>query len=325
MINPESFNREPNFPLIVNIKQNSLDDGPGIRSVIFFKGCPLSCVWCQNPETQDFHQELKFQPEKCIHCNPCLVLCPSNAIQFIDLPILDRNSCTQHFNCTIQCPADVFSQAGKYYEPSDLVDLLKSNKVFYDNTGGGVALSGGEPLVFPRYVRNIIRKLKIESINILLETSGFFKIGDDIDQILKTVDIIYYDIKILDPILHQQYCGVDNKIILENFKTFITKYGMILPSEKHDLKKEHDSPFLVPRIPLIPEITATEQNLGQIAEFFRDNDVKITDLLPYNPLWIDKCKSLGKIPRYTRATWLSQELIDQAHQIFNDFMLLTLK
>jgi pyruvate formate lyase activating enzyme len=230
--------------------------------------------------------------------------------------------CKCSFNCVTNCPANVFKKAGKYYEIPELIEQLKSNKVFYDNTGGGVTFSGGEPLMYPSYAKELINNLKAEGINILIETCGLFKIDENIDNILKNVDIIYFDIKILDAVNHKKYCGVDNTIIIENFRAFINKYNMILPKDKRSLElktKEHEKPLLIPRIPLVPDVTMTTINLKQIRDFLKKNNVKLIDLLQYNPLWIEKSKSIGVAPKYTRTTWMQKEELSEVREIFAKF------
>ncbi|MCP4763306.1 MAG: glycyl-radical enzyme activating protein [archaeon] len=314
------------YPLIVNINQNSLDDGPGIRTVIFFKGCPLSCVWCQNPETQNTNQEINFQSKNCINCAPCTIKCPNNAFKYENnQPNFYFDRCNLNFDCIKQCPAEVTKKTAKYYEIQELIDIITSNKVFYDNTGGGVTFSGGESLMFPKYVRLLTEKLKKENINICVETAGFFNFNEDTEYILKNSDLIYFDVKIMDPVLHKKYCGVSNNQIIENFKKIITNHDIILPDKKELLNfkgNKYNEPILVPRTPLIPDITATEENLTDIAIFLKKNQIKVIDLLAYNPLWLDKLQNIGKNQeiKYTRDSWMTKDELDLARTIFKDFI-----
>lgn len=315
------------LPLIVNIKQNSLDDGPGIRSVIFFKGCPLDCIWCQNPETKNLKQELIFQPDLCISCQSCTVNCINNSFQYKkDNLQISRglcNECNLNFRCSHQCPAEVFEKAGKFYKISDLMKIFESNRIFYNNTGGGVTLSGGEPLLFPKYTRRLVEELTKEHISVCIETSGEFKMNDDIKFILRNVDLIYYDIKIIDSTSHQKHCGAENKRITDNFNYIITEINPILPTSKKwlDFKNiKHKRPILIPRTPLIPDITATQENLYKIVEFFKNHGITLIDLLAYNPLWNIKAKSLGKKVVYLRKKWMDEEELQLARDIFDDFI-----
>ena len=315
------------LPLIVNINQNSLDDGPGIRSVIFFKGCPLDCVWCQNPETKNPKQELIFLSDPCINCNPCTVNCSNNSFHYqqdnLQISWELCNHCNLDFQCSEQCPADVFEKAGKYYEISELVNIITSNRIFYKNSGGGVTLSGGEPLLFPKYMRQLMEELKKEKINICIETAGQFEMNTDTDFILRNADLIYFDIKLIDSNLHRKYCGRENTRIISNFNTIISDMTPILPTSKKSLylnEKLDKRPILIPRIPLIPDITATQENLLSSMEFFKQNGIKLIDLLEYNPLWQNKAISLGKAVGYSRKNWMTEEELQFVRNIFQDFI-----
>ncbi|MHA1820595.1 MAG: 4Fe-4S cluster-binding domain-containing protein [Promethearchaeota archaeon] len=356
-------------PLIVDIRQNSLDDGPGIRTVLFFKGCPLRCVWCQNPETQNPNYELIFQPENCLKCDACRVSCPDpqktafyynkdsknskNMVKKIKKKtnkgtnkkdpqlLLDREKCTLCFNCVSSCPAEVFQIAGKYYEPSEVANMLYKNYVFYKNTGGGVTFSGGEPLLFPSYLEKltdeILKKGQNETnsrierpISICIETAGAYKLNEARLFVLEHADLIFFDLKIIDPTAHKKYCGIENSQILDNFKKLISNPNIKLAESIEDLNfKAHypDKTILVPRTPLIPDITLKEEHLIDLKKFLRESGVKVIDFLPYNPLWIDKLKSLGKSAKYDRSSWMKDEEYSILYKIFqkDDFEYLTFK
>ncbi len=161
-------------PLVADIKRNSLDDGPGIRSVVFFKGCPLRCVWCHNPECTAAGPELMFNQETCIGCKSCAEVCPENAIGEDGPAAIDRKACTLCGDCVDECPSGALSLIGIYYPAGELVDTLLRDKPFYDNSGGGVTLSGGEPTVIMDYTAEVARKLKEAGVHVLIETCGDF-------------------------------------------------------------------------------------------------------------------------------------------------------
>jgi pyruvate formate lyase activating enzyme len=316
---------ENNKPLIVNINQNSLDDGPGIRSVIFFKGCPLSCVWCQNPETQNIGFEIKYQKENCIKCQNCTVKCPTNAFNMKNEPFFDFSLCNHCFNCLKSCPAQVFEQVGKYYEIDELMKNFISNKPFYKNSGGGVTLSGGEPLLFPNYIDILVDRLHKEEISIVLETCGYFKIDDKLIQILKKIDIIYFDIKIMDSALHKDSCGIDNRLILHNFKKLIEDEIVSLPMNKEILKALEigpKKPYLIPRTPLIPKLTTHKKNLKSIDELYKKYNIRLIGLLEYNPLWEKKSEELGKKVDYHHNSWMGADKIKEMMSFFNDYTII---
>jgi pyruvate formate lyase activating enzyme len=307
------------IPYIVDIKDNSLDDGTGIRSVVFFKGCPLSCVWCQNPEAQNPHQELVFEAEKCIHCAPsCYVHCPNDAFDYTNMVLL-REKCQLSWNCVESCPANVFSVAGKRYDIDKLVQRFSSNIVFYQNSNGGVTLSGGEPMLYPEYTLKLIQELRKKNIDIAIETCGLFNLNELSKQILDQIQYIYFDVKLVNAEKHKQYCGIDNTQILQNLKNLIEEDLVILPEHKTILENAATKPYLIPRIPLIPEIVSSPENLRDIALLLRNLNVKLIDLLPYNPLWIKKTNTLGHNVEYNRETWMSSEEKSVAAEFFKGF------
>jgi len=315
------------IPYIVDIKENSLDDGPGIRSVIYFKGCPLSCNWCHNPEAQNVNQELVFQKNNCIHCLPkCLVQCPNKAFDYLNMK-LDRELCTLSRKCVIECPANVFSITGKLYEISELVQRFKSNITFYNNSNGGVTLTGGEPMLFPEYILELLQQLRNNNIGIVIETCGVFPLKSQTKQIIEQIQYLYYDIKLMDNTEHKTYCGISNEKILENFTRLITDGYVELPASKQDLeiRKSYEKPLLIPRVPLIPDITTKKHNLQKICAFFKEFRIKVIDLLPYNPLWLNKSSALGLIHKYTRDSWMTQQELTYVHSYFRDFEFDTFK
>jgi len=290
-------------PLIVNIKRNSLDDGPGIRTVIFFKGCPLSCVWCQNPEAIAPIQEISFDGEDCINCERCLELCNQGAINFANPDRVDRTCCNLCGKCIEQCPNEALKFVGREYTIEEVVTIILKDKVFYKNSGGGVTLSGGEPTLHIPYLNQFLTALKKENIHVTLETCGYYNSEAFHDLILPYIDLVFFDLKIYDAAAHQQFCGVPNTQIRENFEELIRQ------------KKVE----VMPRIPLIPTITATAENLTNWANYLSALGVKKIGLLPYNPLWLSKVSKIGTSAKYMRSSWLSKEEKTQIKRIFADF------
>lgn len=282
-------------PLILDIKGNSLDDGPGIRTVVFFKGCPLSCRWCHNPESKETGMDISFDKNACIGCNHCLSLCPHGALDKKVFGFIDRQRCDLCLKCVEQCPAEALTQVGKEMTVEDVVAAVKKDMPFFKNSGGGVTLSGGEPTYFMDYCSELIRACKELGVHTLLETCGSFNYQSFLELIYPFVDCIYYDIKIMDEEEHKRLCGASNRLILENFsrlQEICTREGKML----------------LPRIPLIPEMTATEDNLRSIASFLRQNGVGKVALLPYHPLWIEKNEKIGKTlsfeQKYSMSSWM---------------------
>ncbi len=289
--------------LILDIKRNSLDDGPGVRTLVFFKGCPLSCVWCQNPESQSHEKEIKFEAEYCTNCGKCINACEENAIDFNNKYRINRNNCTLCGKCVDTCPNQAYSFVGKEYSIKDLVQILLKDKIFYDNTGGGVTFSGGEPTMHVEYLHELLKELKKYSIHTCLETCGFFNMESFELKILPYLDLIFYDLKLYDDMDHKKYCGISNELILNNFKYLI------------GLNKIE----VLPRIPLIPVITITEKNLKQLRNFLEENNIKKVELLPYNPLWITKPSKIGQELKYSHSESLTIEEKHRIKEIFSNF------
>lgn len=267
-------------PLTLEIKGNSLDDGPGLRSVVFFKGCPLDCIWCHNPESKSIHVELSFAESECIKCGECQQNCSSQAIDLKSENIVNRNKCTLCFKCVETCPAKALTQVGSNMNVEEITEVLLKDKAFYDVSGGGVTVSGGEPGLFPEFVGNLLKNLHDNKIHTLMETCGYFDFEQVNRHILPYVDMIYFDLKIYDTNLHRKYCGVPNEKIIDNFK----KVFQVAKSKGISL---------LPRTPLIPDITDTDENMAALSKLEQSIGVEETQLLPYNPLWEEKTKKLG--------------------------------
>jgi pyruvate formate lyase activating enzyme len=176
-------NLEKRRPLIADIKRNALDDGPGIRTTVFFKGCPLSCTWCHNPECQEAGPEILFTPEECRNCRECLRVCPSGAIT-ADPGRIDRKLCRRCGLCAEACPGPGRRLIGKFYPVEELARLLDQDLPFFRNSGGGVTFSGGEPTVFLDYLGDLARLLKERGVHLNIETTGFFPFPKFAEKVL---------------------------------------------------------------------------------------------------------------------------------------------
>ncbi len=299
--------KNPKIPLILDIKGNSLDDGPGIRSVVFFKGCPLSCVWCHNPESKKPGPEISFDKTECVDCGTCVEICPENALDRSNAFFIDREKCTLCGLCIENCPSGALSMVGRVMSPEEIVRAVIKDKPFFINSGGGVTLSGGEPTLYMDFLSALLQKLKSEGIHTLLETCGLFEWASFEKKVLPYIDTIYYDIKILDPDTHQKFCGAKNHRILENF----TRLHRLLPDTGVDL---------LARTPLIPDITATEKNLTAIADFLSNQGITRARLLAYNPLWHEKNEKIGTPDTFKNNKkmheWIAGEKIETFHAIF---------
>jgi pyruvate formate lyase activating enzyme len=268
-------------PLILEIKRNSLDDGPGIRSVVFFKGCPLSCRWCHNPESKSLSHEIAFDAAECIGCKTCLETCQEAALSTDNPFYIDRNKCSLCFDCVDTCPSGALSRVGQPMTIDAILQATLKDKIFFDNSSGGVTLSGGEPAMFVEFASGLLEALKKAGVHTLMETCGMFDLDEFETMLYPFIDTIYYDIKLIDDEAHIRYCGTPNNRILANFRNLQQKFldGCV---------------EIIPRTPLIPGITDTEQNLDGIAQFLAECNVTTTQFLEYHPLWLAKNRKIGR-------------------------------
>jgi pyruvate formate lyase activating enzyme len=216
---------------------------------------------------------------------------------------IDREKCTLCFGCVESCPAGALTKVGRQFEVEEILDIVKKDIPFFETSSGGVTLTGGECTQFMDFTSDLLKQLKANNIHTLIETCGHFDIDRFCKLILPFTDIIYFDIKLMDDIRHKKYCGITNKIVLQNFK------------ELHE-RCRSDSIRLLPRVPLIPGITTEKGNLQGIATFLKQNGVDEAELLPYNPLWIEKAASLGMALRFEEKNWMSRDAIEECEKIF---------
>ncbi len=280
--------------LVFDVKRDSSEDGPGIRTTVFFKGCPLDCIWCQNPEGKAKEPGLFFDSSRCRPSEcfaPCAGVCETCALRLIDGELkVNRDECTRCDRCFGLCPTKALRPAGQWISMSELLSKVLLDRAFYRSTGGGVTVSGGEATMQMDFLHSFLKELKREGIHTAIETSGYFDLAVFKELILPYLDLIYFDIKLIEDSESRRFAGVSNKIILENFAALI---------------REATVP-VIPRIPLVPGVTVTEENLIGISEFLREHHIKACALMPYNPLWHDKAKSLGLEPLYGAHSFMSK-------------------
>lgn len=293
-------------PLVLELKGNSLDDGPGIRTAIFFKGCPLRCVWCHNPESKSVKAELSVSLADCIGCGTCKKVCPQGAADPTKPGIVDRTKCVLCFTCAQNCPPKAIQRVGEPKTMEEIIKKCAADKPFYNVSGGGVTLTGGEPTMFVDWTGELARRFTEEGIRVHIETCGMFDYSKVREKLLPYVSSIYMDVKIIDREAHKKYCGVYNDTILDNFRNLVRDSA------------EMGFDFL-PRTPLIPEITDTDENLEAIARLYTETGVTKTELLPYNPTWYLKNEKLGVSVHEELAGithWQSNEKLEHCKDIF---------
>lgn len=252
-----------------NIQRFSTEDGPGIRTTVFLKGCPLRCAWCHNPEGISPHPELVWYDVRCIGARDCLRVCPVGALELTPQGMrIDRERCTVCGDCARACPAGALEVIGRKWTPEALFAEVEKDSVFYETSGGGVTFSGGEPMRQAPFVREVARLCHRAAIPVALDTSGAAA-WEQYEGILPWVDLVLYDLKILDPQRHRAATVVDNRRILENARR-ITAAGKAMWI----------------RTPIIPNYTDDEANIAALAAFIADKlpTVQRWDLLAYTNL-----------------------------------------
>jgi pyruvate formate lyase activating enzyme len=297
----------PNSPLIFEIKGNALDDGPGIRSVVFFKGCPLSCLWCHNPESKRSAVEIGHDAAACIGCNTCVESCRFDALAPENPFFIDRAGCTLCFDCVEACPAGALRRIGTPVSLAEIVATVLRDKPFYDSSGGGVTLSGGEPTLSMVFAGELAQALKGHGVHVLLETCGAFPLAAFKQRLYPYLDMIYYDLKLMDDQAHQHYCGASNRTILDNFRVL-------------QESAQHGGVPILGRVPLIPGITDTQDNLAAVAVFLKECGADRVALLPYHPMWLEKNRTIGiAVPadgENALRKWLPEERLLECKAIF---------
>ena len=264
---------------IVKIQRYCIHDGPGIRTTVFFKGCPLRCGWCSSPETHSPRPELAFYEEKCIEgCQECAGACPEGAISKVGAKIeIERKKCTRCGKCADVCPTGALSVIGVTMEAYRIVEEIQKDKDFYGRSGGGVTLSGGEPLFHFECAAEIAKDSQEKGISVALDTCGHGK-REALHMVLEHVDLVLYDIKHMDPLEHKKHTGIKNDIILDNAR-MISKRGV---------------PMII-RYPLVPGINDSPDNLNRLAVFVSElTVVERLDILPYHRLGGPKYRILGR-------------------------------
>ncbi|NLJ57993.1 MAG: glycyl-radical enzyme activating protein [Tissierellia bacterium] len=261
---------------IFNIQKFSIHDGPGIRTTVFFKGCPLKCMWCHNPESQESKNQILYNSEDCTLCGTCVKVCPENAIK-IENNILttDLKKCNFCGLCEIYCIQGVRQIVGKDYTLDQVVKEVLKDRVFYEKSNGGVTVSGGEPLIYIDFVEELFKKLKEENIHTAVDTSGAVNF-EALERIAKYTDLFLYDIKLMDNEKHKKFIGSSNRLILENLIK---------------LSKIHNNINI--RMPIVEGVNATVDHIEKTMNFIEKLNVRKINLLPYHSIGKHKYSKLA--------------------------------
>jgi pyruvate formate lyase activating enzyme len=265
-------------PLVLGLRRFALDDGPGIRTTVFLKGCPLACAWCHNPEAISPQREVTFHAGLCVRCGECEEACPAGAVDRRVPGRIDRRRCDGCGRCADACPSTALRTAGEDMSVEALTAGLLRDRPFFEASGGGATLSGGEPTMHLGYVAAVARALKREGIHVVIQTCGVFDLERFRAELLPWVDLVHFDLKLADPEAHRRHTGSGNDRIVENFRALARE----TPER------------VVPRVPLVPGITATRDNLSALGQLVRASGCARHELLPWNPAASAKRALLGE-------------------------------
>ena len=286
--------------IIFDIQRGSYVDGPGIRTTVFMKGCNLKCAWCHNPESQRTMPERMFYKSKCVSCGKCTTVCPNGALSFDKDPHLDPDKCTLCGKCALWCPADAISICGKETDTESVFREVRKDKAFYDTSGGGVTVSGGECMLYPDFVAELLSMCRKDGISTAVDTAGNVPF-ESLEKVIPFADMFLYDIKCASPETHRKFVGTDNTRILDNYKKLIS------------LGKR-----IIVRVPMIPDCNANDEEFPKIAALLHEYRPEKVELLPYHALGENKYRALGREPEIFTAP--SKEDMERFREMVKDLL-----
>jgi len=300
-------NIEDQTGIITNIQLFAINDGPGIRTTVFLKGCRLNCRWCHNPEGNRRYPEVYPYLPNCNDCKACIEVCPAGAITFIEpgKPRIDKGLCITCMQCVDACLYEAMVCWGKIVTVAEVMEEVEKDKLFYKNSGGGMTVSGGEPLTQPEFVLALMKAAKGREIGTALDTCGYAK-WEVLEPVLEWTDLVLLDLKHMDPQAHKDFCGATNELILENAKRIAAK-GIRMRI----------------RVPVIPNRNDTKENMEKTAAFIEQLDEQYNvidgvDLLPYHPYAGAKYRVFGLDYPFPMGEGYSDEQIEPMVGVFCD-------
>ena len=287
--------------IVFDLQHFSIHDSPGIRTAIFFKGCPLRCQWCQNPEGLDPEPEISFSKEKCLDCRECWKVCPVEAIMFEGMKRIDRRLCDRCGRCVEVCYAEALQIIGKSYTPAELLEEALDDMPFFVSSDGGITLSGGEPTYQAEFLTSFLPLCRDRGVRIALETCGYVARAK-LQAPLPLVDLVLFDSKAINSALHRNLTGKGNEIILDNLK-------MILKEDALKLRV---------RVPLIPSLTTTDETVRDIIRFLRESKIVEVMLLPYHGMGESKLEKVASRLKPLGLTEMSAEDLVNISTLFQN-------
>jgi pyruvate formate lyase activating enzyme len=288
-----------------NIQGYSIHDGPGIRTTVFLKGCPLRCPWCQNPESHSFHPELLFSEEKCTGCGKCVQVCPENAIRMQgEVSRTDRRLCKSTGLCVDACPNEARAVIGRRATVDEVFKEIAADLLFYEESGGGVTLSGGEPLAQPEFAAGILKKCRDAGIHTALDTCGYAR-WETAREVVRHTDLVLYDFKHMNPEIHEKYTGVSNELILQNAEKIHHEMSIAMQA----------------RVAIITGFNDSPENIEATAGFIADklsNAVSV-HLLSYHRLGEAKRERLDRKNETAAIEIPGEHQLEECRRIFESF------
>lgn len=287
--------------IVFNIQKFSVNDGPGIRTVVFFKGCPLRCSWCANPESQLAKPQILWNSQKCIHCHQCMDICPNAAVSLKENDIFfNPHKCSNCQRCVSDCPQNALETDGYSITVKEVMDIVMQDLVFYEESGGGITLSGGEILSQPDFATELLLAAKQQDLHTCCETTGFAK-PELFRKVMEHVDYILFDVKHWSEKIHQSGTGVSNELPLANLKYAI------------DAGKE-----VLPRIPVIPGFNNSSEDAIKLAQTLHLAGAARCQLLPFHQFGENKYHLLNYSYKYENVPSLHREDLQEYLQIFRN-------
>lgn len=284
--------------VVFNIQKFSVNDGPGIRTVVFFKGCPLHCRWCSNPESQSTKVQMLWDHKKCISCHHCIDVCQNNAISLKDKNIyIQHDLCNGCLKCEQECPGQAIKHEGDTKTVQEVLDVVLQDEVFYEESGGGITLSGGEMLSQPSFAIELLKACKEEHIHTACETTCFAQ-TETFLKVIENIDYVLFDMKHWNPVTHKEYTGVDNDLILHNIKEAIALRKTVLP-----------------RTPVIPGFNDSLKDAQGLADKLNFVGAKRVQLLPFHQFGENKYDLLNENYYYKDVPALHKEDLKEYQEI----------